>query len=103
MASLTMETTIPTPLILSAGELRRQTDVLAVALSNLRNEFNPQVIVLGRFLGVLFAAAGHRPTEAVDADSIGDFGGEVRLERAALGNDMLLVGAAEAVFRQLTK
>lgn len=82
-------------------EIRRQTDTLSIALSNLVNVFNPEVIVLGGFLGVLFAAAGERLTAAVSAGPISGLGSEVRLQRAALGTELLLVGAAEAVFSPL--
>jgi predicted NBD/HSP70 family sugar kinase len=82
-------------------EIRRQTDVLAIALSNLVNIFNPQVIVLGGFLGVLFAADAKRLAAAVARGPISGLGSEVRLERAALGTELLLVGAAEAVFAGL--
>ncbi len=79
-------------------EIRRQADVLAVALSNLVNVFNPEVIVLGGFLGALFAADGDRLSAAVATAPISGLGAEVRLARAALGAELLLVGAAEAVF-----
>lgn len=79
-------------------EIRRQTDVLAVALGNLVNVFNPEVIVLGGFLGVLLAADKERLSAAVATGPISGLGSEVRLERAALGAELLLVGAAEAVF-----
>lgn len=82
-------------------EIRRQTEVLAIALSNLVNVFNPQVIVLGGFLGVLLAKDRERLGAAVAAGPISGLGAEVRLERAALGAELLLVGAAEAVFSSL--
>lgn len=82
-------------------EVERQGDVLAVALSNFVNIFNPQVIVLGGFLGVLFAADEGRLTDGVAAGPIGGLGAEVRVERATLGAELLLVGAAEAVFTGL--
>lgn len=82
-------------------EIRRQTDLLAVALSNLVNVFNPEVIVLGGFLGVLLDADRERLGTAVAHGPISGLGAEVRLERAALGSELLLVGAAEAVFAGL--
>ncbi|WP_323959575.1 ROK family protein [Arthrobacter sp. JZ12] len=85
----------------AAREVRRQTDMLSIALSNLVNAFNPQAIVLGGFLGVLLAAGGNRLAEAVRREPVGGLGSEVRVERAALGSELLLVGAAEAVFAEL--
>ncbi|WP_235563135.1 ROK family transcriptional regulator [Arthrobacter sp. Soil782] len=82
-------------------EIRRQTDLLAIALGNLVNVFNPQIIVLGGFLGVLLAADRERLSAAVAAGPISGLGTKVRLERAALGAELLLVGAAEAVFAGL--
>jgi predicted NBD/HSP70 family sugar kinase len=89
------------PSISALREIRRQTDLLEIALSNLVNVFNPQVIVLGGFLGVLLAEDKERLSTAVAAGAISGLGAEVRLERAALGAELLLVGAAEAVFAEV--
>ena len=82
-------------------EVDRQLDQLAVALTNFVNIFNPETIVLGGFLGTLFAANPDRLRAAVGADAVAGLGGRVQLRRAALRSELLLVGAAELVFAPL--
>ncbi|TDK25898.1 ROK family transcriptional regulator [Arthrobacter crusticola] len=91
--------------VLSAGpgpavraEAERQLDLLAVALVNFVNIFDPELIVLGGFLGSLFDFDGQRLTDQVGTGSLA---GGVELRRAALGPELLLVGAAELAFRPL--
>ena len=81
-----------------AAEVERQLDHLAVALTNFVNIFNPETIVLGGFLGTLFASAPERLTDAVGADAVAGLGRRVVLRRAALRSELLLVGAAELAF-----
>ncbi|MFJ7748888.1 ROK family protein [Arthrobacter sp. NPDC097144] len=83
------------------AETHRQLDLLAVALTNFVNIFNPGIIVLGGFLGVLHSFAPGRLDAAVGAGGIGGLGSEVSIRRAALGTELLLVGAAELVFAAL--
>ena len=83
------------------AEVDRQLDQLAVALTNFVNIFNPETIVLGGFLGTLFAANPDRLRAAVGADAVAGLGGRVQLRRAALRSELLLVGAAELVFAPL--
>ena len=83
------------------AEVDRQLDQLAVALTNFVNIFNPETIVLGGFLGTLFAANPERLRAAVAADAVAGLGGRVQLRRAALRSELLLVGAAELVFAPL--
>ncbi|WP_461170247.1 ROK family transcriptional regulator [Arthrobacter sp. Z1-15] len=83
------------------AETHRQLDLLAVALTNFVNIFNPGTIVLGGFLGVLHSFAAGRLEAAVADGGIGGLGSEVTISRAALGTDLLLVGAAELAFAGL--
>ena len=80
------------------AETHRQLDLLAIALTNFVNIFNPGTIVLGGFLGVLHSFAAGRLEAAVADGGIGGLGSEVPISRAALGADLLLVGAAELAF-----
>ncbi|UWX97793.1 ROK family protein [Arthrobacter zhaoxinii] len=80
------------------AEVDRQLDQLAVALTNFVNIFNPDAIVLGGFLGTLFAANPERLTGAVAAEAVAGLGERVQLRRAALRSELLLVGAAELAF-----
>ncbi|MHA7144735.1 ROK family protein [Arthrobacter sp. TmT3-37] len=79
-------------------EAERQLDLLAVALVNFVNIFDPTRIVLGGFLGSLFGFHGDRLTHAVNTGSLA---GGVDVRRATLGPELLLVGAAELALQPL--
>ena len=84
------------------AEVERQLGHLAVALRNVVNIFNPQLVVLGGFLGALVGVAPgfleerltHGGPFRVALDS-------VRIARTELGGDLLMIGAAELAFEQL--
>ena len=82
-------------------EVERQIDLLAVALTNFVNIFNPEIIVLGGFLGSIFDLNPERLVSAVAKETIGGLGAGVKIKRAVLGSELLLVGAAELAFAQL--
>lgn len=79
-------------------EAERQLELLAVALIDFVNIFDPRLIVLGGFLGTLFGFHGNQLADAVNA---GALTGGVAVRRAALGSELLLVGAAELAFQPL--
>lgn len=83
------------------AELRRQQGILAVALGNAVNVFNPELVVLGGYLATHLA--WHPPTleNAVIAATIPAAAEAVSIVPAALGEDRLLIGAAELAFRSL--
>ena len=78
--------------------MRRQLDHLAVALRNAINIFNPQVILLGGFLGALYATAPSYLDSLVAVQPLRASSEGVRISRAALGRDILMIGAAELAF-----
>lgn len=80
------------------AEVRRQLDHLAVALRNAINIFNPQVILLGGFLGALYATAPGYLDSLVAAQPLRASSEGVRISRASLGRDILMIGAAELAF-----
>lgn len=80
------------------GEVERQRRILATALANAANVLNPAVIVLGGFLAVLAAHDLDGLDAAVRAQTMPACAEGLRLAVAELGEDRLLVGAAEAVF-----
>jgi predicted NBD/HSP70 family sugar kinase len=79
-------------------EVHRQIDYLAVTLCNAVNIFNPERIVLGGFLGTIFAFAPNRLIEKVRSQSLDGPGEFVQISRTALGSNILMIGAAELVF-----
>ncbi|WP_309710042.1 ROK family protein, partial [Pseudolysinimonas sp.] len=84
-------------------ELSRQQGILAVALGNAVNVFNPELVVLGGYLATHLA--WHPPTllDAVTAATIPAASEGVSIVPAALGEDRLLIGAAELAFRSLLR
>lgn len=81
-----------------ADELARQRSILATALANAINVLNPSVVILGGFLATLAeldpdALAAEVAAQAMHASMEG-----VEIRTAALGEDRLLIGAAELAF-----
>jgi len=92
-------TTSRSPAVLA--EVERQLDYLAVALRNAINVFNPRLVVLGGFLGSLYAVApaylDHQLVhQTLDAAREG-----VTISRTQLGSDLLMIGAAELAFESI--
>jgi predicted NBD/HSP70 family sugar kinase len=84
-----------------ADEVSRQAAYLAIALRNAVNLFNPSLIVLGGFLGSLYRVAPERIEAAVRGEAMRGAREGVRIVRAQLGRDILLIGAAELAFADL--
>lgn len=82
-------------------EVVRQRRVLAASISNAVNVLNPSMIVLGGFLGIL---RDHDPAsfdDDVRERSLAESAEDLQIASAALGQDRLLIGAAEAAFAPL--
>ncbi|MGW9112979.1 ROK family transcriptional regulator [Microbacterium sp. NPDC055683] len=84
-----------------ADEVERQRRILATALANAVNVLNPSVIVLGGFLGMLVAADADGFDAAVRAHALSAPAEGLVIRPAALAEDRLLIGAAEAAFAPL--
>lgn len=82
-------------------EVARQRRILATALANATNVLNPAVIVLGGFLGMLAAHDLDELTRAVASQTMAANGEDLEIRPAALGEDRLLIGAAEAALAEL--
>ena len=80
------------------AEVERQRRILATALSNAVNVLNPAVVVLGGFLAIIAEHDLARLEDAVRAQSMPACAEDLRIVPAALAEDRLLIGAAEAVF-----
>lgn len=64
------------------------------------NIFNPSLVVLGGFLGSLHAADPDRILARATAQALPGPRG-LRIRRAALGPDRLMIGAAELAFARV--
>jgi predicted NBD/HSP70 family sugar kinase len=84
-------------------EISRQRRILATALANAVNVLNPAVVVLGGFLGMLATDDLDGFRRAVVAQTMHANGEGLQICPAALGEDRLLIGAAEAALAELLK
>ena len=84
-----------------AEEIERQLHYLAVAMRNATNVFNPQLIVLGGFLGALYQVAPERLAQLIAEQALKASGESLAIARAELGSRLLMVGAAELAFGPL--
>jgi predicted NBD/HSP70 family sugar kinase len=76
-------------------EALRQLDFLAVALRNAINILNPSTIILGGFLGSLYAVAPEYLDHLVASGSLTASSELVSIQRSELGSNRLMIGAAE--------
>lgn len=83
------------------AEVDRQRGFLATALRTATNVFDPGLIVLGGFLGSLHALAPAVLPALVTAQALSATAEKLRIERAKLGSDVLMIGAAERAFGPL--
>lgn len=89
------------------GEPRAQQGVAEVAtwlargLATLVNVLNPELVVLGGLLGHLFRAAEEQVRREVARLSLDPSWPRARLAAPALGDDSVLLGAAELAFEDL--
>lgn len=82
-------------------EIARQRRILAVSLASAVNVLNPSLIVLGGFLRMIFDADADDFAGAVRARAMEAPADDVLISAAALGDDRLLIGAAELAFASL--
>ena len=83
------------------AEVDRQIHYLAIALRNIINTFDPEVIVLGGFLGALSGRPGVGLLEKATATALPGPSDSLEIRPAYLGGDRLLIGAAELAFASL--
>jgi predicted NBD/HSP70 family sugar kinase len=80
------------------SEALRQLDFLGVALRNAINILNPSTIILGGFLGSLYAVAPEYLDRLVESGSLTASSELVSIQRSELGANRLMIGAAELAF-----
>lgn len=83
-----------------AALVAEQLGLLAIAVRNAVNIFNPSLVVLGGFLGDL-VQAGRNDASALPLGAIKSAREDIRVELAALGSEQLMIGAGELVFSEL--
>lgn len=81
-----------------AEVVQRQLGYLGRALANAVNVFNPELVILGGFLGPLYAADPQHLEDVVRTIVMTGLRDDVRIVRSELGDDLLAVGAAELSF-----
>jgi predicted NBD/HSP70 family sugar kinase len=81
----------------------RQVTALATALRNAIHTVDPEVVVLGGFLGVLLGHVGDRVDTEVRAQTMAAMTDRLRIVPAALGRDVLVRGAAELGFADVLR
>lgn len=81
-----------------AQEATRQLGYLGIALRNAVNVFNPDAIVLDGFLGILYSLSPDTLDNFLRTQAMDGPAGQARIYRAALGSDLMMIGAAELAF-----
>jgi len=82
-------------------EMQRQVDLLGEAMAGFLSVFDPELVLLGGFLGSLYGAMPERLQQRVEQLCLAPLAGSVRIERARLRSRLLMVGAAELAFQPL--
>ncbi|SDY79813.1 ROK family transcriptional regulator [Herbiconiux ginsengi] len=83
--------------------VHRQLDHLAVAVRTAVNLFDPELLVLGGYLGGLHAFAPERLPAALARSAMRAPGSGVRIAQAGLGDDLLMVGAAQLALTRVLR
>lgn len=83
------------------AEVLRQMEWVVMALRTLANIFNPSLVLLGGFIGAMYASLSTEEIEALTHGAFTVSPVELRIQSAPMGPDLMLAGAAEMVFRDL--
>ncbi len=83
------------------AEVERQLGYLAITLRNAINVLNPRLIVLGGFLGTLYALAPEHLDHLLAHQPLMAARQEVTITRTQLASDLLMIGAAELAFESI--
>jgi predicted NBD/HSP70 family sugar kinase len=83
------------------AEVLRQIDFLAVALRNAVNILNPSTVILGGFLGSLYAVAPDQLDALLASQPLAASAEAVSVVRSELGVNRLIIGAAELAFQSV--
>jgi predicted NBD/HSP70 family sugar kinase len=80
-----------------------QLHSVGVALGNLANIFDPQLIVLGGFVGSLYSRFPGDLREAIDEVVLPAIGRSLEITASVDASGKVLLGAAESVFAQIVE
>ena len=83
------------------NEVTRQLEYLGQAIASLTNLLNPQLIILGGFLGSIYSMDTRQVQTIVSRETLTPNHENVRIARATLGVNQVILGAAELVFQGL--
>lgn len=86
---------------LAQKEVDRQIEALGTALGGVVTIFNPDLIVLGGFLGSLLDAEPVRLRNVIARETLAPQYATVQITRPTLNSEILLIGAAELAFEPL--
>jgi predicted NBD/HSP70 family sugar kinase len=81
--------------------VRQVGDWLGFGVANLVNIFNPEMVIFGGTLRELYLASAAQVRSRLNRNSLAGYRDHVRLRTSALGDDALLLGAAELAFERL--
>jgi predicted NBD/HSP70 family sugar kinase len=81
--------------------LHQVGDWLGIGIANLVNVFNPGMVIFGGTLGKLYLGAGEQVRRRLMTNALTVSREGLRLHTPALGDDAILVGAAELAFSQV--
>ena len=84
-----------------AGRLAGVAQHLGAGLATVVNVFNPRLIVLGGLLRELYPVVADEVRRSVRAGALAAPGEQVRLALPGLGDDAVLLGAAETVWQRV--
>ena len=84
-----------------AAEVARQLDMLIIALRNVVNLLNPELIILGGFLAALQSAAPERLRDFGRNSPLAASFDCVEILPSELAEDLLMIGAGELAFESL--
>ena len=83
------------------AEVEHQIDILARACASFVSVFNPERLLLGGFLAGLIEQRPGRLAQALAEHSFAPLTDRLDVSAAALGDELLMVGAAELAFGEL--
>ncbi|BFV55077.1 ROK family transcriptional regulator [Kitasatospora sp. CMC57] len=87
--------------VTARAALQRVGDWLGIGVANLVNLFNPDLIIFGGTLRDVFLGSAAQVRSRVNTSALAASRADLRLRVSELGNDTVLIGAAELAFSEL--